>query len=80
MTAQAPRYRELRMPVVAITGDGDTVVSPILHSAAIAREAPLGRFVLLPGVGHMPHHAAPEIVAEAIDQISGSRSGLAMSR
>lgn len=80
VTAQAPRYRELRMPVVAITGDGDTVVSPILHSAAIAREAPLGRFVLLPGVGHMPHHAAPEIVAEAIDQISGSRSGLAMSR
>lgn len=80
VTAQAPRYRELRVPVVAITGDSDAVVSPILHSAAIAREAPLGRFVLLPGIGHMPHHAAPEIVVEAIDQVSGPRSDLAMTR
>lgn len=80
VTAQAPRYRELRVPVVAITGDSDAIVSPILHSAAIAREAPLGRFVLLPGVGHMPHHAAPEIVVEAIDQIAGPRSGLALAR
>lgn len=80
VTAQAPRYRELRVPVVAVTGDSDTIVSPILHSAAIAREAPLGRFVLLPRVGHMPHHAAPEIVVEAIDQISGPRSGLALAR
>jgi pimeloyl-ACP methyl ester carboxylesterase len=80
VSAQAPRYRELRMPVVAITGDSDSVVSPVLHSAAIAREAPLGRFVLLPGIGHMPHHAAPEIVAEAIDQIAGPRSGLALNR
>lgn len=80
VTRQAPHYGELRMPVVAITGDSDSVVSPVLHSAAIAREAPLGRFVLLPGVGHMPHHAAPEIVVEAIDQIAGPRSGLALSR
>lgn len=80
VTTQEPRYREVRMPVVAITGDSDAIVSPILHSAAIAREAPLGRFVLLPGVGHMPHHAAPEIIVEAIDQIAGPRSGLALNR
>ncbi|TCR70670.1 alpha/beta hydrolase [Bosea sp. BK604] len=80
VTRQAPRYRELRMPVVAITGDSDSVVSPVLHSAAIAGEAPLGRFVLLPGVGHMPHHAAPEIIVAAIDQIAGPSSGLALAR
>lgn len=79
VTVQAPHYRELRVPVVAITGDSDAVVSPVLHSAAIASEAPLGRFALLPRVGHMPHHAAPEIVAEAIDQIAGPRSGLALN-
>lgn len=79
VTAQAPRYRGLKVPVVAITGDSDAIVSPTIHSAAIAREAPQGRFVLLPGVGHMPHHAAPEIVVEAIDQLVGPRSGLALN-
>ena len=78
VAAQAPDYRELKVPVVAITGDSDAIVSPMIHSAAIARAAPQGRFVLLPGVGHMPHHAAPEIVVEAIDQIVGPRSGLAL--
>lgn len=77
VTAQAPRYSGLKVPVVAITGDSDTIVSPTIHSATIARQAPQGRFVLLPGVGHMPHHAAPEIVIEAIDEMAGPRSGLA---
>jgi len=77
VTAQVPRYRDLQVPVIAITGDSDAIVSPIIHSAAIARQAPQGRFVLLPGVGHMPHHAAPEIVAAAVDELSASRSGLA---
>lgn len=77
VTAQARRYGELKMPVVAITGDSDAIVSATIHSATIARQAPQGRFVLLPGVGHMPHHAAPEIVVEAIDQMVGPKSGLA---
>ena len=79
VSAQAPRYRELKMPVVAITGDSDAIVSPTIHSATIAQQAPQGRFVLLPGVGHMPHHAAPEIVVEAVDQMVGPRSGLALN-
>jgi pimeloyl-ACP methyl ester carboxylesterase len=78
VTEQAARYSQLKVPVVAITGDSDAIVSPMIHSAAIASVAPQGRFVLLPGVGHMPHHAAPEIVVEAIDQIVGPRSGLAL--
>ena len=78
VTAQMPRYRELQVPVIAITGDSDAIVSPIIHSAAIARQAPQGRFVLLPGVGHMPHHAAPEIVAAAVDELAEGRSRLAL--
>ena len=77
VTAQASRYGDLKAPVIAITGDSDSVVSPTIHSATIARQAPQGRLVLLPGVGHMPHHAAPEIVVDAIDQMVGPRSGLA---
>lgn len=79
VTAQAPRYHALKVPVVAIAGDSDAIVSPVIHSAAIAHQAPQGRFVLLPGVGHMPHHAAPEIIVEAIDQLVGPRSGLALN-
>ena len=78
VTAQVPRYRDLQVPVIAITGDSDAIVSPVIHSAAIARQVPQGRFVLLPGVGHMPHHAAPEIVAAAVDELAGGRSGLAL--
>lgn len=78
VTVQAPRYRDLQVRVIAITGDSDAIVSPVIHSAAIARQAPQGRFVLLPGVGHMPHHAAPEIVAAAVDELAGARSSLAL--
>ncbi len=77
VTTQAPRYGDLKVPVIAITGDSDSVVSPTIHSATIARQAPQGRFVLLPGTGHMPHHAAPEIVVQAIDELAALRSGLA---
>lgn len=72
LAAQAPRYRGLEVPVLSIAGDGDTIVPPAIHSAAIAREAPQGRLVLLPGVGHMPHRAAPEMIAAAIDEIFGA--------
>lgn len=77
VTAQAPRYATLSVPVIAITGDSDAIVSPTIHSATIARQAPQGRFVLLPGVGHMPYHAAPEIVVSAIDELAAPRSSLA---
>lgn len=66
LRTQASRHHQLTVPVVAITGDRDAFVSPAHHSAAIAQEAPAGRLVVLPGVGHMPHHARPEIVAEAV--------------
>lgn len=79
VSAQVPRYPSLAVPVVAITGDSDAIVSPTIHSAAIARQAPRGRFVLLRHVGHMPHHAAPEIVVEAIDQLVGASTGLALN-
>ena len=67
VTAQAGRiWRVEAMPVVAFhrrqRRHRDSADS--IHSASIARQSAVqnGRFVLLPGVGHMPHHAAPEIV------------------
>ena len=67
VTRQASRHSTLSMPVTAIAGDADTVVWTDIHSRVIAGEAPRGRLVVLPGVGHMPHHAAPAlIVAETL--------------
>jgi pimeloyl-ACP methyl ester carboxylesterase len=60
---QAARHRELAMPVTAIAGARDSVVWTDVHSRAIAEEATHGRLIVLPGVGHMPHHAAPGLIA-----------------
>ena len=70
VTAQAPHYRELTMPTVVLTGDADVTVSPTMHSRAIAAMLPDARLVILPGIGHMPHHVATEEVIAAIDSVS----------
>ena len=69
VTEQAPRYAELRMPVVAITGDADTTVSPEIHSRRLIETVPYGKLILLPGVGHMVQNAAPEIVVGEIEKL-----------
>lgn len=69
VTEQSPRYAELRMPVVAITGDADTTVSAEIHSRRLAETVPSGKLILLPGVGHMVQNAAPEVVLREIEQM-----------
>jgi len=71
VTAQAPRYGRITAPVVIITGDSDRTVSPAIHSRALAEALPHARLIVLPGVGHMPHHVAPEIVAAEVSRMAG---------
>jgi pimeloyl-ACP methyl ester carboxylesterase len=59
---QAPRYGNIKAPVVVITGDADTTVSPNIHSRRLAATAPNAKLIVLPGVGHMVQYAAPELV------------------
>jgi len=66
---QAPRYRELVAPVVIIQGDCDSVVSIEKHAKALAAAAPQAKLVVLPGVGHMPHHADTDRVAAEIEEL-----------
>lgn len=66
VTAQAPRMRDIRLPTAIVTGDGDNIVSTKLHAFADAREIPEATLLVLPGVGHSPHWAQPEIVTHAI--------------
>lgn len=70
--AQAPRYGELKMPVVAIAGKDDTVVWTDIHSRALVEQVQNGRLFALPGIGHMPHHAVPDLIArEALAMAKG---------
>jgi pimeloyl-ACP methyl ester carboxylesterase len=69
ITAQVPRYVNLRSPTIIITGDRDALVSPDINARMLAAALPRAKLVFLKGVGHMPHHAAPEAVAAAIDEL-----------
>jgi pimeloyl-ACP methyl ester carboxylesterase len=69
ITAQVPRYVDLRTPTVIITGDRDTLVSPDINARALAATLPRAKLILLKDIGHMSHHAAPEAVVAAIDEL-----------
>ncbi len=48
-----------------MSGDTDGVVWTHLHSAGLARDIPQTKLIIMPGVGHGPHHADPDgVVAE----------------
>lgn len=69
LAAQSPRYSGLRVPAVVINGDRDAVVPPQSHAMAFADALPGAKLVLLPGVGHMPHHAQPERIVVEIEAL-----------
>lgn len=63
-------YHNLRMPVVILTGDDDAIVDMKEHSARLRRDVPRSQLWVEPGVGHMLHYAAPDLVADAIDSVA----------
>ncbi|WP_375281305.1 alpha/beta fold hydrolase [Pseudooctadecabacter sp.] len=72
----AARYPdELTMPVEIIHGDADTTVPLSIHSIPLSERAPNANLTVLQGVGHMPHHANPQAVEDAIDRIA-AQTGL----
>jgi pimeloyl-ACP methyl ester carboxylesterase len=64
---QAPRYKDIKVPAVVITGDTDTTVSPNIHSRPFAAVVPNAKLIVLPGVGHMVQYAAPDVVVHEIE-------------
>jgi pimeloyl-ACP methyl ester carboxylesterase len=69
------RYPELTLPIEIVHGEADTTVPIHVHADEVEKIVPQVNTVRLPGVGHMPHHAAPDIVIAAIDR-AAERAGL----
>ena len=69
VAALSPRYPAIRAPTAIVTGDRDRVVYAKIHSAGCARDIPGAALTVLPGVGHSPHHSAPERVVAAILEV-----------
>ncbi|HET7889454.1 MAG TPA: alpha/beta hydrolase [Bradyrhizobium sp.] len=69
--AQVPRYGEITVPTVVISGDVDKTVSTSIHSRPFAAAVASAKLVVLPGVGHMVQNAATDVVIGEIESIVG---------
>ncbi|MET0606230.1 MAG: alpha/beta hydrolase [Beijerinckiaceae bacterium] len=78
VTAQFARYASIATPVAIVAGDADATVSPTIHSHALAAQIVGAELTILPGVGHAPHHVAPDAVVAAIDSVA-ARVGRALA-
>lgn len=68
LVTMEPRYPSLALPVELIHGDADTVVPLKIHSGPLSKLLPNVTLTVIPGAGHMPHHAHAEVVIAAIDR------------
>lgn len=75
ITALEPRWDELTLPFEMVHGTVDTTVGLMIHSDPLSKRLPNAHLTALPGIGHMPHHAAKDSVIEAIDR-AAKRAGL----
>jgi pimeloyl-ACP methyl ester carboxylesterase len=55
------------MPVSIVAGSGDRLVDPRQHSERLNGDIAGSRLIVLPGVGHMVHHADPRCVLSATE-------------
>lgn len=69
------RYDTVSLPVEILHGTADTTVWASIHAEPITALLPNANLTLIDGVGHAPHHVAPEPVIAAIDRLA-QRAGL----
>jgi pimeloyl-ACP methyl ester carboxylesterase len=61
-------YRDLKLPVVIVTGGDDQIADVGRQSRRLHEEIPQSELTVLPGLGHMVHHLAPDEVIKAINR------------
>lgn len=75
LAQMSQRYPDLQIPVELVHGTADTTVGYEIHAVAAAKLLPDARVTPLDGIGHMPQHARPGAVLEAVRR-AASRAGL----
>ncbi len=70
VTRQAPREPQVSVPTAIITGDRDGVVLTHIHAYGTAAAIPGATLNVLKGVGHSPHHTAPDVVLDGIEALA----------
>lgn len=73
VAAQQARYAEIKVPVAILVGDGDTVVSPTIHSLRLAETLPKARIEVLRGVGHLPQEVAPDSLMKLLEWVESAK-------
>lgn len=68
LVAMEPRYPSLTLPVELVHGSADTIVPLQIHSQPLSQLLPNATLTVIPGAGHMPHHAHQDQVIAAIDR------------
>jgi pimeloyl-ACP methyl ester carboxylesterase len=68
---QAPRYADIRVSTVVISGEVDKTITTNIHSRPFAKAVPNAKLIVLPDVGHMVQNAAPELVISEIEAMIG---------
>jgi pimeloyl-ACP methyl ester carboxylesterase len=69
---QIERYAALSVSTIVLAGDRDPFVPTERHGAKLAAASPRVKLIVLPGFGHLLHHAAAARVAEAVEELAGA--------
>ena len=64
------RYPRMQPPLEILHGVDDKIVPAKVHAEPLSKIVPGARLTLLPGVGHMPHHADADPIMQAIDRLA----------
>jgi len=68
--ALSAHYGEINVPVHLIAGAEDGIVSTVEQSERLNEALPSSSLEILEGVGHMTHHARPDLVVLAVDRLT----------
>lgn len=68
-------YWTCRVPVRVLLGERDAAVNP-MHGRVLTAACPRASLRMLPGLGHMAHHFAPDAVREAVQAVLAQRRDL----
>jgi len=77
VTRLSPRYPQIQVPTVIITGDSDDIVMAEIHSKGLERDIEGAELIELPQMGHKPDYLALEEITAGIERIA-SRANVSL--